>query len=86
MALSSGEGEALLELGGESSVSKLTAEPVHAAGRTLAVRATTLDAFAGLQQGLRVTGIKSPGSSWIPKATNCRFCAAGRGPSGGISR
>ncbi len=58
MALSSAEGEALLELGSESSVSKLTAEPGHAAGRTLAVRATTLDAFAGLQQGLRVTGIK----------------------------
>lgn len=58
MALSSSEGEVLLELGDESSVSKLATEPDRVAGKTLAVHATTLDAFARSQPVLRITGIK----------------------------
>ena len=58
MALSSHEGDVLLELGDESSVSKLATEPDRVTGKTLAVHATTLDAFARSPSDLRISGIK----------------------------
>ncbi len=57
VALSMHPGEVSLEVGDESSVSKITPEP--SAGRnTVAVKATTMEAFARTQSDLRVTGIK----------------------------
>lgn len=57
-AVSSHEGEVLLELGNESSVSKVAMEPNQGGRQTIVVEATTLDAFAQSRADLRVTGIK----------------------------
>lgn len=58
VALSSQGGTVILDLGDESSVSKVTEETQLVDGKTITVEATTLDAFARLQGDLRVTGIK----------------------------
>jgi FkbM family methyltransferase len=57
-ALSSHMGAVQLELGGESSVSKLATDPGRPEGKTVTVEVTTLDAFARSQADLLVTGIK----------------------------
>ena len=57
-ALSSRTGEVMLELGSDSSVSKIPMKPGGEGGKTVVVPALTLDAFARSQPDLRVTGIK----------------------------
>ncbi|MEO6788845.1 MAG: FkbM family methyltransferase [Chthoniobacteraceae bacterium] len=58
VALSSHDGVVQLELGEESSVSKVAEGPDDGSGRKLEVPALTLDSFAHSRPDLRVTGIK----------------------------
>jgi FkbM family methyltransferase len=57
-ALSSSSGEMKLELGDESSVSRLATNQDRSDGKTIKVPVTSLDEFVRSQGDMRVTGIK----------------------------